>query len=735
MIELDIRTLTLIATLFAALTTVAMYVLWRPTANSSLKIWMIGSASVAMGLFLLGLRDKIPDVASIALANGFVVFGIGCIWASIDAFFLRRPQWLVIGAVTLFVVLSFSYFSLVSPNIVARIILISLINVAYAGVTAWRLVVEPIPKEVAPARTFLIVVLLLHLIYSALRIALTLSSGPIDNFMTSGIAQSSSMIDAIVIIFAQTFGLLALVQGRNLQQLTDAKARADRSNAAKSQFIASMSHEIRTPLNAVIGYGQLLVSAKLEATEKLRATRLLAAGRSLLRLIDDILDFSKFQGSDVSIYASHVDIRAAIQNQIEIVKPDAQERKLTVDVIIEEDVPRLIKFDGERFQQVLLNLLTNAVKFTPRGRIVLHCALRTGKDHRPSLVVTVDDTGVGMTAEQLTRIFNPFERLNEVNAPGTGLGLTIVRTIVTAMGGSISLQSEKRRGTKVVLMIPVEVARDTLSAAPAPAPVSASWGQEISVLVAEDEPRNAEIIEAFLRMAGISVTLARDGAEALELAKKNTYAAILMDVEMPVMNGLEATRAIRALSEPAYCATVPIVALTAYASQEDRIRCIGAGMDFFVPKPIDRDELIRILKSCDVLNPSDDAASKFMSQDMTPLVFDPTHMDELAASLSPERLRGFLIESLSVVDRYVQVIIGPDADPHAKAVAFHNLVSNFGNMALMKLSAMSRVYEERLKLEDSISPEEMTMFLDDVAEGRRIIESFLAEPQIRHTAS
>ncbi|GAB4170751.1 MAG: hypothetical protein OHK0024_06830 [Thalassobaculales bacterium] len=504
-----------------------------------------------------------------------------------------------------------------------------------------------------------------------------------------------------------------------------ATREAEEALAVRTRFIASMSHEIRTPLNAIIGYGQLLAATPLEPVARTRAARMVAAGRSLLRLIDDILDFSKIQAGDISVHATAVDPRAAIENQIEVIRLDAEEKRLTITVTVADDVPALLYLDGDRFQQVLLNLLTNAIKFTREGGVVLRCGLSRQADGEASLEVVVADTGIGMSPEQLDRVFRPFERVREINVPGTGLGLTIVRTIVDAMGGSIDLASRHGCGTTVTLHLPVTVPTAEQAAAPAaPPPVAAAEPGAVHVLLAEDDPRNAEIAEAFLAMAGISVTIARNGREAVDLALAHPFAAILMDVQMPVMDGLEAARAIRAASSPAHCATVPIIALTAYASRADRQECLDAGMTDFVTKPIDREQLLGVLQQWQVLRRFDQQAAAAPAAPPAAF-FDQPRMDALAAILPPERLAAVLRESLVAAEEYLAAATAPGNDDDARRVAFHNLVSIFGNIALATLSETSRSFESALKRGQPIAPAALADFLEQAGQGRQLINRLI----------
>ncbi|WP_296595472.1 ATP-binding protein [Phenylobacterium sp.] len=366
-----------------------------------------------------------------------------------------------------------------------------------------------------------------------------------------------------------------------------AQARAQAANQAKSDFLATMSHEIRTPLNSVLGFAALVADDPSLSDENRRRLDLVGrAGRSLAELVNDLLDFSKVEAGRLELNLAPAEPAVILRDAAAIVAPTATAKGLSLSVSVKGDEAAVFRLDEARLRQVLLNLLANAVKFTAEGGVEARLSVGEGGD----LVFEVADTGIGIAPEVQSRLFQRFTQADSSisrSYGGTGLGLAISRALVNQMGGEIGVESAPGQGACFRILLSAEKAVRREAKAPAPVAPKASAAR---VLLVDDHPMNRELGQALLTLAGFEVATAEDGAQAVEAAAAGGFDAVLMDVHMPRMDGLAATRAIRALGGAA--GRVPIVALTADVRTDQVTQCREAGMDDYVAKPIHREELI-----------------------------------------------------------------------------------------------------------------------------------------------
>ncbi|MBF6023096.1 PAS domain-containing hybrid sensor histidine kinase/response regulator [Lysobacter niastensis] len=404
-----------------------------------------------------------------------------------------------------------------------------------------------------------------------------------------------------VAVNGTTQDITELIQAR--EALQQAKADADAANAAKSQFLANMSHEIRTPMNAIMGMLHLAMKGRSEQEQRDYLGKIQRAGEHLLSVINDILDFSRIEAGKLTVERAPFALSQLLDDVANVVAGKAADKGLGLSFDVAADVPAELVGDRLRLGQVLINFATNAVKFTERGEISIAVGTRAQQGDEWLLHFSVHDTGIGLDDVQIGQIFDSFVQGDSSMTRrhgGTGLGLAISKHLAQLMGGEVGVDSAPGQGSTFWFTARVRRPRvwAHLAAMPQPQPPSAEAIARIEgarVLLAEDNVFNQEVVLALLGDAGLVVEVADDGEAALQMARSRHYDAVLMDMRMPVMDGLAVTRELRRTTG---LSALPIIALTANAMDEDRQRCMEAGMNDFVAKPFDPDELWRVLLKC-----------------------------------------------------------------------------------------------------------------------------------------
>jgi PAS domain S-box-containing protein len=433
-------------------------------------------------------------------------------------------------------------------------------------------------------------------------------------------------------------------------QLVEAKERAEVASEAKSAFLASMSHELRTPLNGILGYAQILQRDSMLDNRQIAGLNVIQrSGEQLLMLINDILDFVKSEAGKLELYLTDIQLARFLRTVTEIINVKATEKRLDFVCDLAPDLPDWIRADEKRLRQALLNLLSNAVKFTDSGQV----SLRVSFSPPTRLRFEVRDTGIGIGAEQLEAIFRPFEQAGEAQRRigGTGLGLAISRQYVRLMGGDIQVESRVGQGSTFWFDLELPVVEAKLTVAPTECVVAGYRGPRRKVLVVDDVAGNRAVVVDMLGHLGFEMAEAVNGREGLQKAQALRPDLILMDIVMPEMDGLEATRRLRQLPD---FKDVPIIAVSASASIEDEEISLAAGVNAFLPKPVGLDTLltrIAVLLKLDWTYEVPGASLLAEYQRVGPLVVPSAPQMDILLRLAREGdMRGLLLQSTQLTE-------------------------------------------------------------------------------------
>ncbi|MBT8043277.1 MAG: transporter substrate-binding domain-containing protein [Pontiella sp.] len=377
----------------------------------------------------------------------------------------------------------------------------------------------------------------------------------------------------------------------------EARVIAENASQAKSEFLANMSHEIRTPLNGIVGMAQLISDTKLSAEQTDCVDTILQSTSGLLKIINHVLDISKIEAGQMDVRESSIDLRELSTSIMNMFRPQVDDHKVTLLCECQENVPRYVVGDEGLIEQILINLVGNALKFTHQGSVSLNIECHSISDNDAELYFQIIDTGIGIEKEKQATIFDKFTQVDGSSKRfygGTGLGLAISKRLVELMGGKIGLISSAGKGSTFFFNL-------NLPKTTAPASSRRERGESAKfvtkphtrVLLVEDNIVNQNVANAILRKAGCLVDTAENGQDAIQQVQRETYDVVLMDCQMPIMDGFEATEKIRAMKKP--LCDLPIIAITAHAMKDDKQMCIDSGMNDYIPKPVSRQALIDII--------------------------------------------------------------------------------------------------------------------------------------------
>jgi|GEM_PF-4055706 len=498
-------------------------------------------------------------------------------------------------------------------------------------------------------------------------------------------------------------------------ELSDAKNAAEQASLAKSSFLAMMSHEIRTPLNAVLGALGLIESKGLDPSQRQFLDVGKEGAESLLKIINDILVFSKMEAGKLKLEQSIFCVRKAVDDVLQVLEQRSFEKNISLTGYLDLDVPDLLIGDVSRIRQVLLNLCSNAVRFTTDGKVRISLAKIGVHDEITQLRFQVEDTGCGVSPEDQEHLFEEFWGTSSTalgDAGSTGLGLPISKQLVEMMGGSIGFESTSGRGSKFWFELPlispseeaIKVERIRLRKLEQAAPSTYSPVLRGRVILAEDNPANQLIERALLENFGLHVDIAANGHEVIAALHRAPYDLVLMDINMPEMDGIEATTAIRKL--PGALSRIPIIAMTAMAMPGDREAFISAGMDEYISKPISRDELhtciTKVLNDIDLLSVTINGSNRSKVVGTDASIFNANIFDNLAEAIGAEHMPRLKDIFLSDTPARVEVITTAAACGNCELVSkeAHNLSSTSGYLGAMGLAELARQLEHAAREND-----------------------------------
>jgi signal transduction histidine kinase/CheY-like chemotaxis protein/HPt (histidine-containing phosphotransfer) domain-containing protein len=512
-------------------------------------------------------------------------------------------------------------------------------------------------------------------------------------------AQLKAHRDHLEIQVAQRTAELTRLNG----EITVARDRAEAASRAKSSFLANMSHEIRTPMTAIVGYADIMLEPDQTLSDRqdcLQAVRRNA--HHLLELINDILDLSKIEANKMTVERLEVNLPQLVADVSSMIRPRAAEKGLAFELEFVTPLPRTIQTDPLRLKQILMNLLGNAVKFTPRGKVGMKVRVDcSGAEARA--IFEVRDSGIGMSSDQLARMFQSFSQADESTTRrfgGTGLGLAISQRLARLLGGSIAVCSEPDRGSVFRLDIGAgpsegapmlhdvsEMTQSIREAAEAPAPLRIGG----RILVAEDGLDNQRLIAAHLRRAGAEVTIAPNGKVAVELMQRETFDLVIMDMQMPVLDGYGATSRLRSLGF-----TQPIIALTAHAMPEDRARCIAAGCSEYLTKPIDKDQFLQVVSRLLAGASAAPRPQPKASAAAQPAVLGQTHVSEFSADPDMQALVEGYVQRLPVEVSKLKSLLGQQDMEGLHRIA-HQLKGSGGGYGFGPITELAAAADAAIK--------------------------------------
>jgi signal transduction histidine kinase/CheY-like chemotaxis protein len=400
-----------------------------------------------------------------------------------------------------------------------------------------------------------------------------------------------------LLVFAFWYILsLSSRQQKMIADLNESERKIKEASSLKEQFLANMSHEIRTPMNAIIGFTNILKRTNLEPDQRRYVQNIHSAGDNLLSLINDILDLSKIEAGMIQLEETNFSLRSLVTSIAAMFDEKIKEKNLYLTTEVKEQVPDILTGDAVRLTQILVNLLNNGIKFTEEGGVKLIADVVELEKEKVKLKICIIDSGIGIAKEKQKAIFERFQQAEAETTRrfgGTGLGLSIVKQLVELQGGTLTMKSEPGRGSEFIVVIGYKLPDEEkmLSDALAAAEINTTSLNEVKVLIAEDNPMNQQLIKHLMKNWAINHTVVSNGVEAIEALKKEPFTVVLMDIQMPEMDGYTATSVIRNELQ----LQIPIIAMTAHAMMGEKEKCLQLGMNDYISKPLKETILYNII--------------------------------------------------------------------------------------------------------------------------------------------
>ncbi len=517
---------------------------------------------------------------------------------------------------------------------------------------------------------------------------------------TNGVkAKSWGIILALVACLASLIAFWYLVvQGQRQQKLIKtldtSEKKLKEASKIQEQFVANISHEIRTPMNAILGFAGLLQKTGLDKNQHEYVRSIRSSAENLLTIINDILDLSRIESGMMHIERLPFNLRELLDSLVTMMNVKAKSRHLYLITEIDQSIPQILKGDAVRLTQILINLLSNALKFTHEGGVSIKAECAEKKDEMTSVRFIISDTGIGIETAKQKTIFERFHQAQPETTRrygGTGLGLSIVRQLVEIQNGTISIDSTPGEGSVFTVVLPYQISNETTDALPSPVLVAEPLLKKIKILVAEDNPMNQKLLQYLLAQWQIDFDAVHNGAEAVSVLeqKPGDYAMVLMDIQMPEMDGYMATEKIRHDLH----LQIPVIAMTAHALAGEKEKCLGSGMDDYISKPLNEEELYKLINKYAQSNSPNDTS-----------VIDLEYLKILSKGdevFEKNMIRSFSVQMPEELNRLKSSIIDKNYEQIGSIA--HNMKSTLSFMGLNQLTPLLQQIEQECTKQNGIT--------------------------------
>ena len=589
----DMRTVIFDGVINNAVCALVMGLLWYQNRKryAGIDFWFLDYVLQIAGLSLVFLRGHIPDLASFVLGNTLILSGLLALYMGLERFTGKVGSQVHNLVLLGLFVCSQSYFTFHTPSLTARSFNVSAALLALFIQCAW-LLWRRADAEMRAMTHGAAVIFSCYCLVTVVRLGFFATHAANQDFFNSGTLDALLVLMYQVLLVLLTYSLFLMVNRRLLGEIQSYAAAAESANRAKTRFLANMSHEFRTPMSAITGFSNLLLDSEPAPEQRGHLEAIKQSSQILLVLLNDVLDLAKVEAGKLVIEGTPFDPRLVVEETARMLRPGAESKGLRLETRVQAEVPRRLLGDPTRLKQVLTNLVGNAVKFTERGSIGISVETAPPEGAAARLRFCVRDTGLGIAAHQLPRIFTPFAQSDDSVARasgGAGLGLNISLELVRLMGGRLEVESREGEGSSFYFSLPFgEAAPDAAAAKPAPAQAAV---RSLRILLVEDTETNRRLAVLLLEKRGHRVTAALSGRSGISWLRQEAFDLVLLDLQLPDMDGFAVMAAMRGAGASEAMRRVPVVAFTARVTHEARQRCLAAGISGFLPKPFSTAEL------------------------------------------------------------------------------------------------------------------------------------------------